>query len=178
MWNSALDPFITILPTTSAAVLPLLLSIPGLSPSAHICVYLPTRGQDDKFVLALAALTAVMESLAEDYPNTPVYIRGDANVNPNNHSRVQLLSSFSSQFHLSSLDLGHPTYHHFMGGGVSDSQLDVILHKAPPDLAESLVKIVCGKENPLISSHHDLIISTFRCSPVPYNPPPQAVTAP
>ena len=178
IWHSALDPFITILPTTSDAVLPLLLSIPGLSPSAHICVYMPTSGQDHKFVLALAALIAVMESLAEDYPNTPVYIRGDANVNPNNLSRVQLLSSFSSQFYLSSLDFGHPTYHHFMGGGVSDSQLDVILYQAPPHLAESLVKVVCGKENPLISSHHDLIISTFRCSSVPYNPPPQAMTAP
>ena len=36
IWHSALDPFITILPTTSPAVLPLLLSIPGLTPSAHI----------------------------------------------------------------------------------------------------------------------------------------------
>jgi hypothetical protein len=40
------------------------------------------------------------------------------------------------------------------------------------------VKIICGKENPLISSHHDLIISTFSCFSVPYIPPPQAVTAP
>ena len=72
---------------------------------------MPTSGQDVKFVLALAALTAVMESRAEDYPKTPVYIRGDANVNPSNLSRVQLLSSFSSQFYLSNLDLGHPTYH-------------------------------------------------------------------
>ena len=61
---------------------------------------------------------------------------------------------------------------------MSDTQLDIILTQAPPHLAESLVKIVCGKENPLISSHHDLIISTFSCSSVPYNPPPQALTAP
>ena len=178
IWHSALDPFITIQPTTSCAVLPLFCPSLDCPPSAHISVYMPTSGRDHEFVLALAALSAVMESLAEDYPKAPVYIRGDANVNPNNLSRAQLLSSFSSQFHLSSLDLGHPTYHHFMGGGLSDTQLDVILHHAPPHLAESLVKIICGKENPLISSHHDLIISTFNCSPVPYNPPPQAVTAP
>ena len=42
MWNSALDPFVSLLPTSSPAVLPLLLSIPGLSKSFHIGVYLPT----------------------------------------------------------------------------------------------------------------------------------------
>ena len=36
LWHSALDPFISILPTTSPVVLRLLLSIPGLSPSWNI----------------------------------------------------------------------------------------------------------------------------------------------
>ena len=67
LWHSALDPFITILPTTSSAVLPLLLSIPGLSPSVHVGIYLPTSGRDEHFVVALASLTAVLESVQEEH---------------------------------------------------------------------------------------------------------------
>ena len=73
LWHSALDPFISILPTTSPAVLPLLLSIPGLSPSVHIGIYLPTSGRDDLFVIALAALSAVMESVLDDHHGVPIY---------------------------------------------------------------------------------------------------------
>ena len=49
IWHSALDPFISILPTTSPAVLPLLISVPGLLPSVHVGVYLPTSGKDEHF---------------------------------------------------------------------------------------------------------------------------------
>ena len=178
LWHAALDPFVTLLPTPSPAVLPLLLSVPGLSPSAQVCIYLPTSGQEQEFVLAISALTAVLQSLAEEHPETPVYIRGDANMNPNNHRRVHLLDNLLSQFSLSRLNLGHPTHHHFQGEGASDSQLDVLLSSALPQKAESLDNIVCGQLNPLITSHHDLILSTFKCSLSPFFPPPQAVTAP
>ena len=43
LWKAPLDPYVTVLPSTSPAVLPLLLSIPGLSKSIHIGIYLPTR---------------------------------------------------------------------------------------------------------------------------------------
>ena len=57
LWDTYIDPCITILPTTSPAVLPLILDIPGYSPSAHIGVCLPTRGQEHEWVIALAALS-------------------------------------------------------------------------------------------------------------------------
>ena len=44
--------------------------------------------------------------------------------------------------------------------------------------AESLLSVVCGKENPLISSHHDIVVSTFPSSRVAYIPPPPAIIAP
>ena len=178
LWHKALDPFASLLPTTSPAVLPLLLSVPGLSPSAHIGIYLPTRGQDQEFVLALAALSAVLQELKENHRDVPIYIRGDANTNPNNQSRFSLFQNFLSQFSLSSLDLGHPTYHHLMGEGASDSQLDVLLYSAPLQLEESLDRIMCSQENPLISSHHDLILSAFKSSKVPFITPPQALSTP
>ena len=96
LWHKALDPFASLLPTTSPAVLPLLLSVPGLSPSAHIGIYLPTRGQDQEFVLALAALSAVLQELKENHRDVPIYIRGDANTNPNNQSRFSLFQNFLS----------------------------------------------------------------------------------
>ena len=178
LWHSALDPFITILPTTSPAVLPLLLSIPGLSPSIHVGIYLPTSGRDEHFVVALAALTAVLESVLEDHHDVPVYVRGDANVNPSNLPRVQLFSNILSLFNLKNLPLHHPTHHHFQGNGDSDSQLDVLLFRGVPEQAESLLSVVCGKENPLITSHHDMVVSTILCPSVAYNPPPPALVAP
>ena len=161
LWHSALDPFITTLPTTSPAVLPLLLSVPGLSPSIHVGIYLPTSGRDELFVLALAALTAVLQSALEEHHSVPIYVRGDANVNPSNIPRSHLFSNFLTQFNLKNLPLHHPTHHHFVGNGDSDSQLDVLLFLGAPRQAEYLLGVVCGKENPLISSHHDMVISTF-----------------
>ena len=178
IWHSALDPFISILPTTSPAVLPLLISVPGLLPSVHVGVYLPTSGRDEHFVVVLAALTAVLETVQDEHPGVPVYVRGDANVNPSNLPRLQLFTSFLTQFDLQNLPLNHPTHHHFVGNGDSDTQLDVLLSISTPDQAESLLQVVCGKEIPLILSHHDLVVSTFLCPSVSYNPLPPATKAP
>ena len=65
-----------------------------------------------------------------------------------------------------------------MGEGASDSQLDVLLYSAPLQLEESLDRIMCSQENPLISSHHDLILSAFKSSKVPFITPPQALSTP
>ena len=46
LWDSHIDLYVTVLPTTSPAVLPLLLDIPGFSSSVHIGVYLPMIGQE------------------------------------------------------------------------------------------------------------------------------------
>ena len=44
LWKESLDPFVSTLPTTSAAVLPIILCIPGFVPSIHVGLYLPTAG--------------------------------------------------------------------------------------------------------------------------------------
>ena len=53
------------------------------------------------------------------------------------------------------------TYHHFLGEGTFDSQLDVILHSTSSLNSESVTEVICKLRNPLIQSHHDLIVSSF-----------------
>ena len=100
MWRSNLSPFVKVLPTSSPAVLPILLSVPGLSPTAHIALYLPTHGREAEFVSALAALEACVLQITEDFA-CPIYLRGDANVNPNNAPRLRLFSHFCKKYSLS-----------------------------------------------------------------------------
>ena len=74
----------------------------------------------------------------------------------------------------------HMTYHHFTGGGKSDSDLDVVLYGGCAGVSEYLVDIVCELQHPLMFSHHDIIIST--CSIPTQQPQPsdneQNITAP
>ena len=166
MWRSKLDPYIVVLPTTSSSFLPILLKIPGFSPSIHIGVYFPTSGKDAEFVTALSLLDTFMEETAAIH-SCPVYIRGDANCNPKNTVRSTLLKHFCSKHRFASLDFLHPSHHHFTGQGSYDAQLDVLLyqpHAVPP---EELSKLVCKLENPLVESAHDLILSTCHLPSVP-----------
>ena len=160
MWRKDLDPFVKILPSTSPAVLSLLLTIPGTAPTAHIGVYLPTWGQDPKFISSLSALEIAVQQISEQF-SCPIYIRGDCNVNPTNKSRSNIFKHFCQKHSLSSIDFLHPTHHHFTGHGASDSQLDLLLYVGPPDQAEQLTSIVCGLKNPLVNSHHDIVVSCF-----------------
>ena len=139
LWKCSLDPYITVLPHTSAAVLPIPY-VPGVSPSIHIIVYLPTRGQERTWMIELATLTMVIY-VKEAHPDLPFYIRGDSNVNPNHPTRVKIFQEFLDRFILASLNLGHSIYHHFMGWGRKDSQLDDLIssNKYP----DTLVEILC-----------------------------------
>ena len=119
MWHSSLDPFITVLPTPSPAVLPILLAIPGLSSSLHVGLYLPTSGCEQEFLLALTAMDSVLTSLAEDHSGVPIYLRGDCNVNPNNTKRLQIFNHVLTKHSITSLNLQHLTHHHFTGNGAS-----------------------------------------------------------
>ena len=147
-------------------MLPVLLSIPGLAPSAHISLYFPTHGRDAEFISALSALEACILQVSEDY-FCPIYLRGDCNVNPKNTARVTLFTHLMNKLSLFSFDLHHPTHHHFTGNGSSDSQLDLLLYSGPPSLAETFHSLECSLTNPLVESHHDLITSAF---PVPLQP--------
>ena len=159
-WRSKLDPYVKVLPTSSPSSLPILLSVPGLSTTAHIAVYLPTSGKESEFVTALAALDVTITIIKGDY-SCPIYIRGDCNVNPKNKSRSAIFKHFCEKHSLSNLDLQHPIHHHFLGNGLYDAQLDLLLYAGPPEQAETLDHINCKLANPLVESHHDVIVTTI-----------------
>ena len=105
-------------------------------------------------------LSMVVEDTLSSHPVIPIYIRGDANTNPNHPTRLHILQEFMERYGLYSFPLGHTTYHHFTGNGSRDSQLDVLISSlGHPD---KLVDIKCKKDNPLVTSSHDVIISSFK----------------
>ena len=97
--------------------------------------------------------------MTNSYPNLPIFLRGDANINPKDIKRRKMFDKLCSDFNMVKIDLHHTTYHHFTGNGSSDSELDVILHNNKAD--ETIVDIICKKNDPLILSHHDIILSRF-----------------
>ena len=99
-----------------------------------------------------------MEQLIEQHPGAALYLRGHFNVNENNRNRNTILQHLFCEHSLSSVPILHKTYHHFTGGGLSDSNLDKILFSSCIETAEKVVDIICKETNPLINSHHDLIV--------------------
>ena len=94
-------------------------------------------------------------------PDAVFFIRGDSNVNRKNHNRVALLDQLLRDFSLNRVSIQHSTYHHFVGGGQFDSDKDVLLQSSKAGENEKVEKIICKKENPLVLSHHDIILSKF-----------------
>ena len=166
MWRTKLDPFITPLPTTSPSFLPILLQLPGFSPSIHIALYLPTSGRDPDFVSSLSLLDDFVDEMSFTY-GCPIFIRGDANCNPNNTRRTALFSHFTNKHKFNSIDFGHPSHHHFTGDGLHDSQLDVLLHQSGSSHPEAISDIFCKLQHPLVTSAHDVIMSTCFLLPQP-----------
>ena len=142
MWQTSLSPFITILPTVSSSFPSILLQLPGTITSLHTVLYLPTSGKEDQFMSSLVLLGEHFEEIRTTYPDSPHFVRGDANVNPNNAARHGLFSYFCVKFQLESVPLNHPTYHHFVGNGSFDSEIDVIMFYSPlNDASEQTMKI-------------------------------------
>ena len=102
-----------------------------------------------------------LEDLIDNHPTYTIFIRGDSNVNHNNTIRMKIFNNFLSLLNLKYINIKHRTYHHFVGDGVFDSNIDVVLHSTESKTTEQISEIICGKVNPLIESHHDLIVSTF-----------------
>ena len=165
LWKTSLDPYISIIPSDSPAILPMVLKLPHHSASCHVMIYLPTSGQEAEFVAALASLDSCLNDIYLKYEECPIFIRGDANVNPNNASRASLFRHFLDKHNLLSVDLHHPTYHHFLGNGAFDSALDVILYKNLPSVSEDIISVLCKLDHPLINSHHDIVLSSFSLPP-------------
>ena len=180
MWKKFLDPHITVLPLVSSSFLPILFHPPGAPLTIHIAVYLPTSGKETEFVSELSKLSIAVEDLDKAFPEASKFIRGDFNVNSKNIKRSQLLDLFCSHHRLLQVSMPKPTYHHFTGEGKSDSFLDRVFFSTPDTCHESLTNIECCKENPIIDSHHDLIITKLKLPKIdePLDKPKDNITAP
>ena len=179
MWRKWLDPHISVHSVQSSAILPIILKLPRSRVSVHVALYLPTHGKDAEFVAELANLKNCLDELTNLYQDPIVFIRGDANSNPKNITRYQLLKYFISEFSLAQVSIDHPTYHHFVGEGKFDSNIDILLHSALLPVPEIVTEIRCKFDYPESSSHHDAIFSKF--SLPKENPPPKSenlITAP
>ena len=179
LWRKDLDPYISIHPVQTSSFSPLVLKMPGYQITAHIALYLPTHGKDASFVSDLADLRNCLEELRDTYPDCLIFIRGDSNVNRKNKSRVSLLTQLMSDFTLKKVDIPHNTYHHFVGDGQFDSSIDVLLHSDDKQTEEKVFKIICKHENPLVLSHHDIILSTVTLPVIPLaTPQAKLISAP
>ena len=170
LWRRDLDPYIEIQKPTSPSFIVALFKYPGFTTSVHFTLYLPTQGKDFQFFTAFAGLRNALDDLMNNM-NCPVfYLRGDGNINPKNKQRAILLQKLCHDYHLNKVELDHPTYHHFMGNGLFDSSIDILLHTVGVAAGEEVIDIICKKDNPMNLSHHDMIISKFigTASPAPY----------
>ena len=161
MWRKWLDPFVTIHPVTSPSFTPIVMKIPNYQTSVHIGIYLPTHGKDTEFVSDLADLKICIEELVGMYPDAALFIRGDGNVNPKNKNRLALLEHLLDDCSLNKVQIHHKTYHHFVGDGAFDSNVDILLHSSKLPEPERVTKIMCKFDYPHLLSHHDIIISEF-----------------
>ena len=161
LWLKELDPYIEIIPTNSTAFLPVVFTMPGLQTSIHLTVYLPTHGRENDFISDLAELRNCLDELDARFPDHVLFVRGDSNVNSNNKSRVVLLQQFLQDYNLARVVMEHNTYHHFVGEGQHDSDIDILLYGREEHVSETVSMIMCKHEHPSILSHHDIIISTF-----------------
>ena len=162
MWKASMDEYITIYPVLTTSFIPIVYSPPGSPVTVHIVLYLPTSGQESDFVEQVVLLTNTIIELHDKYPGALNYLRGESNVNPNNKTRYKIFSNFLKDFDLVKIPLYHNTYHHFMGNGLFDSEIDVIVLEKSNSASEIVEEIICSRSRPEMSSHHDIIISSVR----------------
>ena len=99
LWKAELDAYITILEPSSSHVLALVLDRPGYAISTHITVHLSTSGRDADFMRDLAHLQDTIDHVNEKYPESLIFIRGDANASflpRTNNQRDELFKYFIS----------------------------------------------------------------------------------
>ena len=119
-----------------------------------------------------------LEDLLDSHPDYMVYIRGDSNVNNNNKGRVIIFNNFKERFKIVSVPIGHKTYHHFLGGGLFDSDIDVIMYVDGKFGAKEIKDVYCKSHYPISNSHHDVIVSVFSLPMIPVEAPTIKFTAP
>ena len=89
----------------------------------------------------IVKLDCLIDDLSTKYPDSAIFVRGDANVNSKDEKRRAMFKKLCNDWNLVQMDLGHNTYHHFLGNGFSDSQLDVLLRSEKS--SETLHNIFC-----------------------------------
>ena len=161
LWRRELDPYIDIQAAPSSSILPFIIHPPDLAPTIHVCIYLPTAGQEGRFIEELANLALTLNNLRTSFPGIPIHIRGDFNVSDNNHKRKACFDSFKENEGFDELVLHHPTYHHFTGNGISDSFLDKVLFPKNGSNHEVLSQQLCKHDEPFIDSHHDILLTVW-----------------
>ena len=157
LWKRSLDPFIKTCSVNSSSFLPIILDIPKCPISIDTALYLPTSGKDTEFIEALSMLKLFIGDMLDKYKDPIFFIKGDSNVNPKNKSRSLLLKLVQQEYNLQRLQLQHNSYHHFVGHGESDSEIDIIMYSGSPFAQENLLSIFCKLEYPQIDSCHDII---------------------
>ena len=178
LWRRSLDRYISVLPSSTSSFLPIMFNHPCGPTTVHVALYLPTSGREYQFVEEISKLRIFLENHLEAHPDHLIYIRGDSNVNSNHTDRMRIFKDFMNTILLKSTPIGHKTYHHFLGNGAFDSNIDVILYSQNCFLPEVIRSILCRSDHPGITSHHDLILSSFtlplnlaehlpNCEPVP-----------
>lgn len=162
MWRKSLNPFVTVKKVVdSTAILPLVLCLPNIPTSIHVALYLPTAGREAEFLRELANLRVTIDELILQYPEAPLFLRGDANASSKNCNRSKLLHDFCAEYNLNRVQINHLTYHHFTGQGKADSDLDVLLFSNRKYVDKRLNIIKCREEDQGIDSHHDALLSKF-----------------
>ena len=84
MWHFSLSPHLEVQPTTSPSCVSVLLSPPGILPSLHTAVYLPTAGRDGEWLAALVELEQHVQDSIEKQGPLAVFLRGDFNASSRN----------------------------------------------------------------------------------------------
>ena len=161
LWKKSLDPFISLCPVTTSSFLPLILRPPNAPVSIHIALYLPTSGKENEFIEEITLLRIIIEDLQEKYPDAPIFLRGDSNVNKNNTARSKMFHDFASSLNFKNIPTNHNTYHHFIGDGLFDSNIDIIMQSDNVFFSEQIAAILCQDDFPEIDSHHDIILSSL-----------------
>ena len=130
LWDKTLDPYITILEPVTSRILIMILDKPGYQISIHITIHFTTAGKDSQYMEDLSTLELTIDELSEKYPDSVLYIRGDANSSPvprKLNKRDVLFKHFLETNNLNFVPTDHNTYHHFTNEGRSDSTIDVLL---------------------------------------------------
>ena len=181
LWVHDLDPYITVLDPPSSHVLPILLEKPGYQASVHITLYLPTAGKDAEFMRELSNLQDVIDDVIEKHPDSEIFLRGDANASipiRAGNKRDSVFKYFLDDNQLNHVSVDHKTYHHFVNNGQSDSNIDIIANTGVSN-TESLIKVLCSKDNAFVDSSHDILITSIILPPCSKAvPTPDNVKAP